>query len=113
MDYASIIEKNKARMAELEELMGRPNFYDDNRRAGELLREHRGLQTLAKAWAPRSARAAGAIRAALIVCADHELNVSAFTARCIASAATLTRRSPLCESVGKIATPMLHVSATA
>jgi peptide chain release factor 1 len=37
-------------MAELEELMGRPNFYDDNRRAGEMLREHRGLQTLAKAW---------------------------------------------------------------
>jgi citrate synthase len=43
-------------------------------------------QTLAKAWVPRSTRAADAIRAALIVCADHELNVSAFTARCIASA---------------------------
>ncbi len=50
MEYDSIIEKKKARLAELEELMGRPNFYDDNRRAGELLREHRGLQTLAKAW---------------------------------------------------------------
>jgi len=49
-------------------------------------------ETLATAWAPRSraqaARAAEAIRAALIVCADHELNVSAFTARCIASAAS-------------------------
>lgn len=44
-------------------------------------------ETLATAWAPRSARAAEVIRAALIVCADHELNVSAFTARCIASAA--------------------------
>jgi peptide chain release factor 1 len=50
MEYDSIIEKKKARLAELEELMGRPNFYDDNRRAGELLREHRGLQTLAKSW---------------------------------------------------------------
>lgn len=50
MDYASIIEKNKARMAELEELMGRADFYDDNRKAGELLREHRGLQTLVQSW---------------------------------------------------------------
>jgi citrate synthase len=32
--------------------------------------------------------AAPALRAALILCADHELNVSAFTARCIASART-------------------------
>ena len=40
--------------------------------------------TLAAAWdAPRSAEL---IRAALIACADHELNVSAFTARCVASA---------------------------
>jgi citrate synthase len=31
-------------------------------------------------------RAAPLIRAALILCADHELNVSAFTARCVASA---------------------------
>jgi citrate synthase len=40
--------------------------------------------------APRAARSASgvgeAIRAALILCADHELNVSAFTARCAASA---------------------------
>jgi citrate synthase len=40
--------------------------------------------TLASAWGtPRSAEL---IRAALIACADHELNVSAFTARCVASA---------------------------
>ena len=40
--------------------------------------------TLASAWgAPRSA---DLIRAALIACADHELNVSTFTARCVASA---------------------------
>jgi citrate synthase len=40
--------------------------------------------TLAEGWAV--ARHADLIRAALILSADHELNVSAFTARCVASA---------------------------
>src|SRR6185295_2418661 len=35
-----------------------------------------------------SKHAPALIRAALIVCADHELNVSAFTARCVASASS-------------------------
>jgi citrate synthase len=39
---------------------------------------------LAGSW--RVAKARDAIRMALILCADHELNVSAFTARCVASA---------------------------
>jgi len=40
--------------------------------------------TLAAGWGvPRHAHV---IRAALILCADHELNVSTFTARCVASA---------------------------
>jgi len=39
---------------------------------------------LAAGW--NVADAADLIRAALILCADHELNVSAFTARCVASA---------------------------
>ena len=43
-------------------------------------------ETLAQAWAPASKHAPALIRAALILCADHELNVSAFTARCVASA---------------------------
>ncbi len=42
-------------------------------------------QTLADAWGGKNV--ADLIRAALILCADHELNVSAFTARCVASAA--------------------------
>jgi len=42
--------------------------------------------TLAKAW--RVPAAAPLLRAALILCADHELNVSTFTARCVASAGT-------------------------
>jgi citrate synthase len=41
--------------------------------------------TLARAWSVRS-HGGDVIRAALILCADHELNVSAFTARCVASA---------------------------
>ena len=43
-------------------------------------------ESLQKRWAPRTRAARDLIRAALILCADHELNVSAFTARCIASA---------------------------
>lgn len=42
--------------------------------------------TLQAAWAPAHPKAAQLINAALILCADHELNVSSFTARCIASA---------------------------
>jgi citrate synthase len=42
-------------------------------------------QTLARAWGA-GARGADVLRAAIILCADHELNVSAFTARCVASA---------------------------
>jgi citrate synthase len=41
-------------------------------------------RTLAEAW--RVPRSTDLIRAALILCADHELNVSSFTARCVASA---------------------------
>jgi citrate synthase len=41
---------------------------------------------LAAAWAPDEPAARPLIDVALILCADHELNISAFTARCIASA---------------------------
>ena len=41
---------------------------------------------LSQVWMPSRRSAAPALRAALVLCADHELNVSAFTARCIASA---------------------------
>jgi citrate synthase len=40
---------------------------------------------LARAWTA-AGRGADVMRTALILCADHELNVSAFTARCVASA---------------------------
>lgn len=41
---------------------------------------------LQRRWVPRDTEAAGVIDRALILCADHELNVSSFTARCVASA---------------------------
>ena len=43
-------------------------------------------ETLQKRWVPRVFGARDLIRAALILCADHELNVSSFVARCVASA---------------------------
>ena len=42
-------------------------------------------ETLARAWRIGE-RGADLLRCALILCADHELNVSSFTARCVASA---------------------------
>jgi citrate synthase len=43
-------------------------------------------ETLQKRWIPKMPHAVALLRAALILCADHELNVSSFTARCVASA---------------------------
>jgi len=53
---------------------------------------------LGRAWDVND-RAIGIIRAALILCADHELNVSSFTARCIASAGS----SPYAVVIGGLA----------
>jgi citrate synthase len=43
-------------------------------------------ETLARAWAPGKRHARELIDAAMILAADHELNVSSFTVRCVASA---------------------------
>ncbi len=43
-------------------------------------------RTLQQGWVPDEPQAAALLDAALILCADHELNVSSFTARCAASA---------------------------
>lgn len=43
------------------------------------------VTTLQRHWLPDQPTAAPLLRATLILCADHELNVSAFTARCVAS----------------------------
>jgi len=47
----------------------------------------RGIaQTVQKGWLPYDERAIALLAAALILCADQELNVTTFTARCVASA---------------------------
>src|SRR5829696_5048191 len=43
-------------------------------------------RSLQRRWVPRDTGAEGLIDRALVLCADHELNVSSFTARCVASA---------------------------
>ncbi|MDQ3832066.1 MAG: citrate synthase family protein [Actinomycetota bacterium] len=43
-------------------------------------------RVLQQGWAPSKLQAATLLDAALILCADHELNVSSFAARCVASA---------------------------
>ena len=43
-------------------------------------------QKLQQGWIPDDPQATPLINTALILCADHELNVSSFTARCVASA---------------------------
>ncbi|REJ73443.1 MAG: helix-turn-helix domain-containing protein [Acidobacteria bacterium] len=43
-------------------------------------------RVLQRAWAPGRRELRPAIRAALVLCADHELNVSSFVVRCVASA---------------------------
>lgn len=58
------------------------------RTAGGLpsFREGEGIAaTLQEGWAPGRPEVAGPIGSALVLAADHELNVSAFTARCVAS----------------------------
>lgn len=50
MDYSAVIAGKRTRFADLEDIIGRPNFYDDAKKAGEMLREHRALQSLLKHW---------------------------------------------------------------
>jgi citrate synthase len=49
----------------------------------------RGIaQTIQQGWVPHDERAIALLTAALILCADQEFNVTSFTARCVASAAS-------------------------
>ena len=45
-----------------------------------------GAETLRRGWCPDDPDATGLLNAALVLCADHELNASSFTARVVASA---------------------------
>ncbi|MBR5887696.1 MAG: peptide chain release factor 1 [Akkermansia sp.] len=50
MDYAPLIEKRRARLAELEEAIAAPDLFDDRARAEEIMREHRRTQELLRSW---------------------------------------------------------------
>jgi peptide chain release factor 1 len=50
MDYTTIVEKKRSRLDELESFMSHPTFFEDARKAGELMREHRTLQKLFTDW---------------------------------------------------------------
>ena len=50
MDYASLIEKKRARFDELERQIAEPDFFNDQKRAAESTREHARLRTLLETW---------------------------------------------------------------
>ncbi len=50
MDYGGLIEKRKARFAEVEEIISDPNLFSDQKRATEVMREHRRLKDLIAMW---------------------------------------------------------------
>ncbi len=50
MDYAPLIEKRRARLAELETQIADPALFNDRARAEEMMREHRRAQELMRCW---------------------------------------------------------------
>ena len=50
MDYSQLIAKRKERFAGLEEAVGDPELFSDQKRATEILREHRKLQQTLELW---------------------------------------------------------------
>lgn len=51
MDYTLLIEKRQTRLDELETLIAEPDFFNDQKRAAEVMREHRRLKELMADWA--------------------------------------------------------------
>ena len=51
MDYAPLIEKRRARLAELDSLIAEPELFRDAAKAGELMRERRRTEELMVKWA--------------------------------------------------------------
>ena len=50
MDYASLIEKRRARFAEVESIISDPELFSDQKRATEVMREHGMLKNLIEMW---------------------------------------------------------------
>ncbi len=51
MDYSPLIEKRRQRLEELEVLIAEPDFFSDQKKASETMREHRRLKELIDNWA--------------------------------------------------------------
>lgn len=66
---------------------------------------------LARCWKPRDPRFAELVRTALVLCADHELNVSAFAARVVASTGAHLHAT-VCAGLAALSGPR-HGGATA
>jgi citrate synthase len=81
--FTTIVAPNALRLARPELVEGRARSGQAGKPGATKEWIHVSLQ---RAWAPRNPAVADVVRTALILCADHELNVSAFTARCAASA---------------------------
>lgn len=48
--YLPIIEKKQARLVEVEEIIAQPGLFDDPKRAGEVMQEHKRLKRLLDVW---------------------------------------------------------------
>ena len=51
MDYSPIIEKKRSRLAQLEQQIATPDFFQDPKSAGEVMQEHKRLKRLLETWA--------------------------------------------------------------
>lgn len=72
MDYAPLIEKRRARLAELESQIADPALFADAARAGELMREHRRTQELLRDWASLQEAGVHAEEARTLLSAEDE-----------------------------------------
>ncbi len=50
MDYTDLISKKRERIGELESLMSEPGFYDDAKKAAEVMQEHKRTKLLLENW---------------------------------------------------------------
>ncbi len=50
MDFGSLIDQRRSRLAELEELISAPGFFNDAKAAADVMREHRALKKLMDLW---------------------------------------------------------------
>lgn len=55
MDYSPLIEKRRLRLTEIEEVMAEPDFFTDQKRSSDTMREHRALKKLLDTWETQQA----------------------------------------------------------